>query len=118
MLEIPESIKTSNSRVAQVRELWWQDLKRCCSANAAHRLSTVEAIRMVCVFSPGLWQPNACVSETDNDDQQAIRAHESCLTSEYIFLLCCIILLLMKPYKVSLDSQGTPVLYKKQQYCK
>lgn len=91
VLEIPESIKTSNSRVARERELWWQDLTRCCSAEAAHRLPTLEAIRMVCVFSPGLWQPNACDSETDYDDVQAIRAHESCITSEYILPLFCVI---------------------------
>lgn len=88
MLEIPESIRTSNSRLAQAREVWWQDLTRCCSADATHRLSTVEAIRMVCVFNLGLWQPIVCGS--DYNDLQAIRAHESCIPSEYIFPLCCI----------------------------
>lgn len=91
VLEIPESIKTPNSRLAQERELWWQDLNKCCSADAEKRPSTLETIRMVCVFNSGLWQPNACVSETDYDGLQAIRAHESCIPSEYIFPLCCII---------------------------
>lgn len=90
VLEIPESIKTSNSRVAHERELWWQDLTRCCSAEAAHRLPTLEAIRMVCVFNPGLWQPNACDSVTDYNDLQATRAHENCTPSKYVLPLCYI----------------------------
>lgn len=105
VLEIPESIKTSNSLVAQERELWWQDLKRCCSADATNRPSTIEAIRMVCVFSPGLWQPGVCDSERDHDDLQAIRTHESCIPSEFASTLELHYFLLMNLYKVYMDSQ-------------
>lgn len=64
---------------------------------------------MVCVFNSGLWQPNACDSETDYDDEQAFRAHESCIPSEYIFPLCCIIItyeILLGVFGLSMDFRS------------